>query len=56
MVFREILVANRGEIAVRVLRACKEMVIAAATVSSEVGKDALFARYTDEAHCIGPPL
>ena len=52
--FKKILVANRGEIAVRVIRACKEMGIATAAVYSDADRDAIFARYADEAHHIGP--
>jgi pyruvate carboxylase subunit A len=51
----KILIANRGEIAIRVMRACREMGIASVAVYSEADKEALFAKYADEAYCIGPP-
>jgi pyruvate carboxylase subunit A len=51
---KKILVANRGEIAVRVMRACREMEIPCAAIYSEADKDALFVKYANEAYCIGP--
>jgi pyruvate carboxylase subunit A len=51
----KILIANRGEIAIRVMRACREMGIPSVAVYSEADKEALFAKYASEAYCIGPP-
>lgn len=52
---KKILIANRGEIALRVMRSAREMGIKTVAVFSEADKSALFVRYADEAVCIGPP-
>ena len=52
--FKKILIANRGEIALRVHRACKEMGIATVAVHSEADRDAMHVRLADESVCIGP--
>lgn len=51
---KKLLIANRGEIAVRIIRACKEMDIETVAVFSEADKEALHVQLADEAYCIGP--
>src|SRR6186713_204533 len=53
--FDKILIANRGEIALRVQRACREMGIKTVVVHSEADRDAKYVRLADESVCIGPP-
>ena len=52
--FSKILIANRGEIAVRIIRACKEMGILTVAVFSEADREALHVSLADESYCIGP--
>lgn len=52
--FKKVLIANRGEIAIRIMRACRELGISTVAVYSEADKNALFAKYADESYLIGP--
>ncbi len=54
--FQRILIANRGEIALRVIRACKEMGIETVAVFSEADRGAQYLSFADAAYCIGPAL
>jgi acetyl-CoA carboxylase biotin carboxylase subunit len=53
--FKKILIANRGEIALRIIRACKELGIKSVSVHSTIDADSLHVRFADESICIGPP-
>ena len=53
--FKKILIANRGEIALRIIRTCKEMAIKTVAVYSLADEESLHVRFADEAVCIGPP-
>ena len=54
--FKKVLIANRGEIAIRIIRACHELGITTVAVHSTADEDALHVKLAEESVCIGPPM
>jgi len=54
MIFKKVLVANRGEIALRIIRTCKEMGIKSVAIYSQSDQESLHVKFADEAVCVGP--
>ncbi len=53
--FKKILIANRSEIAIRIIRACKELGISTVAIHSTADEDSLHVRFADQSVCVGPP-